>query len=405
MRLLDFEVIIFGSDANAYYLARCYHEAYKRKALVVGAQSMSFVKHSRIINASFDPKLWSREHFADWINDYVSKVDAEKIVCISSNEAYASLLVANREKLDSRIMFNYVDTPFLESLMMKDKFYEAYKDSGLLPKTCVYSFDGEPVFDFGYPVIIKPANVITYGRISFNGKKKIYKVENQAELTEVLKALESSGYKDNVILQEYIPGDDSALYDGVIYCNSRGKAELFAFAQIGLQEHEACMIGNAACLINGFSTLGYDESVALEFKSFMESIDFRGLAELDVKYDCRDGKFKIMEINARQGRSSYYVTATGYNLVKYLVDDLVYRRDKDFVLIKDKLLLTYVPKGIIKKYVVNEAFKKEALKLYSQKRVCNPIIYKKDMPIMRALFLVRKQLRYYKAFKNSTWKY
>lgn len=401
---MEFEVLIFGSDANAYYLARCYHEQYRRKARVIGAHSMSFVNHSNIVNAEFDPALWSQEQFAAWVNQYVSNIDADKIVCISSNEAYASLLVANKDKLDKRICFNYVDADFLDSLIMKDKFYETYKDSGLLPKTCVYGFNSKLDFDFGYPLIVKPANVISYGRVEFNGKKKIYKIENPAELKEALDTIKSSGYKDNLIIQEYIPGDDSALYDGVIYCNSRGKAELFAFAQIGLQEHEACMIGNAACLINGFSSLGYNESVALEFKSFMESINFRGFAELDIKYDCRDGKYKIMEINARQGRSSYYVAAAGYNLIKYLVDDLVYKTDKDFVLVKDEVLLTYVPRGIIKKYVNDEGFKKEALKLYRQKRAFNPIIYKRDMPFKRALFLVRKQLRYYKAFKNSSWK-
>jgi len=402
---LKFEVIIFGSDANAYYLARCFHEAYNRKARVIGAHSMSFVNHSKIVSPVFDLALWSPRHFAEWVNNYVIEIDAEKIVCISSNETYARLLVTNRDKLDSRIVFNYVELALLDTLIMKDKFYDTYKNSGFLPKTCVYRFDGEPEFDFGFPVVVKPADVISYGKISFEGKKKIYKAEDGAELTEILNLLKNSSYDDSVIIQEYIPGDDSALYDGVIYCNSRGKAELFAFAQIGLQEHEASMIGNAACLINGFSTMGYDEKIPLQFKDFMESIDFRGFAELDIKYDSRDGKYKIMEINARQGRSSYYVAAAGYNLVEYLVDDLVYGKEKDFVLVKDELLLTYVPKGIIKKYVVNEDFKRKAMELYREKKVYNPIIYKKDMPLKRILFLARKQLRYYNAFKNSSWKY
>lgn len=402
---MKFEVIIFGSDANAYYLARSYHEAYNKKARVVGAYNMSFVNHSNIVNSTFDNQLWSNEHFSDWVNNYVKDIDAEKIVCISSNETYARLLVVNREKLDKRIVFNYVDTDFLDSLMMKDKFFETYMNTGLLPKTFIYNFEGEPTLDFGFPMIVKPANVITYGHINFKGKKKVYKIENDNELKSVLKLLNDSEYNDNVIIQEYIPGDDSSLYDGVVYCNSKGKAEFFAFAQIGLQEHESNMIGNAACLINGYSTLGYNEKVPLMFKDFMEYINFKGFAELDIKYDSRDGKYKIMEINARQGRSSYYVTAAGYNLIEYLVDDLVFGKEKDFELVRNEILLTYVPKGIIKKYVVNNDFKNEALKLYKQNKVYNPIIYKKDMPLKRALFLIRKHMRYYKAFKNGTWKY
>ena len=30
---MDFEVLIIGTDANAYYMARCYHELYGKKAI------------------------------------------------------------------------------------------------------------------------------------------------------------------------------------------------------------------------------------------------------------------------------------------------------------------------------------------------------------------------------------
>ena len=29
---MDFEILIAGTDANAYYMARCYHEAFGKKA-------------------------------------------------------------------------------------------------------------------------------------------------------------------------------------------------------------------------------------------------------------------------------------------------------------------------------------------------------------------------------------
>ena len=164
------------------------------------------------------------------------------------------------------------------------------------------------------------------------------------------------------------------------------------------------MVGNAACLINGFNTNGYDEKTIIKFKEFMEKIDFKGLAELDIKYDYRDKKYKILEINARQGRCSYYVSAAGYNLVKYVVDDLVYGKEKTFEIVKKEIGLTYVPKKIIKKYVLNEEFKKEILKLYKEKKVVYPLYYKKDLPLKRILFLIRKHFRYYKDYKNGYWK-
>lgn len=401
---MDFEVVIIGSDANAYYMARCAHEIYKKKVKLISVKPMSFTNHSNIIEATYDKRLWDKKEFPNAMNEYVKNINAKKIVCISSNETYARYLVANKEKLDKRIVFNYVDLDFIDSLMMKDKFYEKFKDSGLLPKTIIYNLNDELKIDFDFPVIIKPSNVITFNHIEFEGKKKIYKLNNMNEVKETINYFKKSDYKGSLIIQEYIKGDDSSLFDSVVYCNSKGKCEFISFAQIGLQEHTSNMVGNAACLINGYNTNGYDEKTIIQFKNFIESINFKGLAEIDIKYDSKDKKYKILEINARQGRSSYYVSAAGYNLVKYVVDDLVYNKTHEFKIIKEKIGLTYIPKGIIKKYVKNEKFKKEILKLYKEKKVVYPLLYKKDLPIKRILFLIRKHFRYYKDYKNGYWK-
>lgn len=402
---MEFEVVIIGSDANAYYMCRCAHEAYGKKVKLLSVKPMSFVVHSKIIDAKYDSRLWDKDKFKEAINEYVKNINANKIVCISSNETYARFLVENKEKLDKRITFNYVDLNFIDTLMMKDKFYETYGNSGLLPKTIIYNLNDKLNIDFNFPVIIKPSNVITFNHINFEGKKKIYKLNNIEEVKETINYFKNSDYKDNLIIQEYIPGDDSSLFDGVIYSNSKGKCEFFALAQIGLQEHTSNMVGNAACLINNFNTNKDDNKEIINtFKNFMEKINFKGIAELDIKYDYRDKKYKILEINARQGRCSYYVSAAGFNLVKCIVDDLVYNKENDFKIVDKEIGLTYVPKGIIKKYVKNEEFKKEILKLFKEKKVVYPLSYKKDMPLKRRIFLIRKHFRYYKDYKNSYWK-
>ena len=401
---MEFEVIIIGSDANAYYMARCAHEAYNKKVKLISVKPMSFTNHSNIIEATYNSDLWNQEKFPIILNDYVKNIKAKKIVCISTNETYARFLVANKNKLDKRILFNYVDLKFLDSLMMKDKFYKTYGKYGLLPKTIIYNLDDKLDIDFDFPVIIKPSNVITFNHINFEGKKKIYKLNNMKEVEKTINYFKKSSYRDSLIIQEYIPGDDSFLFDGVVYSNSKGKCEFITFAQIGLQERTSNMVGNAACLINGFDTNGYNEDVIYKLKDFMEKIKFKGLAEIDMKYDYRDHKYKILEINARQGRCSYYVSAAGHNLVKCIVDDLVFGKTNEFEIVKKEIGLSYVPKGIIKKYITNKKFKKEILKLYKEKKVVYPLLYKKDLPLKRILFLIRKHFRYYKDYKNSYWK-
>ena len=110
---MDFEIIIIGSDANAYYMARCVHELYHKKVKLIARKPMSFVKHSKIIDATYDERLWDIDKFSKAMNEYVKNINAKKIICISSNETYAKGLVANKNKLDKRILFNYVDLNFL----------------------------------------------------------------------------------------------------------------------------------------------------------------------------------------------------------------------------------------------------------------------------------------------------
>ena len=137
---------------------------------------------------------------------------------------------------------------------------------------------------------------------------------------------------------------------------------------------------------------------------FMESIHYHGFAEVDMKYDKKTNTFKVLEINARQGRCSYYITALGANLVKTLVEDVIYQNELPEKILKEQILLTFVPKGIIKKYIKNKEFKQKALYLWKKKKKVSPMIYNKDKNWKRFLMLRKRLFHYYKEYKNSYWR-
>ena len=402
---MDFEILIIGTDANAYYMARCYHELYNKKANLLGKKPMIYTKYTNILNVIYNDKIWTEQGFLDALENFRKQHPNKKILLISSNETYAEFISKNRDKINEQFVHNYPNIDIINSLIMKETFYKTYENSVLnFPKTVYYncSKPTEISNDFTYPVIIKPSNVIEYNHINFEGKNKIYKVNSKEELVNTVNKIVSNGYTDTLILQEFIPGDDSYLFDSVVYCGKDKKVKLISFAQIGLQEHSKTMVGNAAVLINGFNQYGDNSEMIQTIKTFMEDIGYQGFAEFDMKYDYRDKKFKVLEINARQGRCSYYITPIGYNLVKVLADDLIYNKNMDFKVLDDEVLLSFVPKGVVKKYVVNDVFKKKALSLWKN-GVVNPLKYKKDTCFKRKLLLARRHMDYYKEYKNGVW--
>lgn len=402
---MDFEILIAGTDANAYYMARCYHEAYGKKANLLGKTAMIYTKYTNILNVIYNDKIWTEQGFLDAIEDFRKQHPNKKILLISSNETYAAFISKNKDIINKQFVFNYPNIDIINSLIMKETFYKTYENSVLdFPTTIYYNCSNPTKIEdkFTYPVIIKPSNVIEYNHISFEGKNKIYKVDNYEALVNIVNKIVENGYKDTLILQEFIPGDDSYLFDSVVYCGKDKKVKFISFAQIGLQEHSKTMVGNAAILINGFNQYGDNSAMINKIRAFMEDIGYQGFAEFDMKYDYRDNKFKVLEINARQGRCSYYISPLGYNLVKVLADDLIYNKDMSFEVIDKEMLLSFVPKGVAKKYITNDVFKKKALALW-KKQVVNPLKYKKDTDFKRKLLLARRHIDYYKEYKNGVW--
>lgn len=402
---MDFEVLILGTDANAYYMARCCYEAYHKKAYLIGKDRLAFTKFSNILNVEYVSGLWEEETFLATLNQFAKKHQDKKIVLVSTNETYAEYISANKKKLNKQFVYNYPSVEVIKSLTNKETFYKTYENSCLkFPKTIYFDCSKESkIPKMTYPIVLKPANVVMYNHLRFEGKNKIYKLNNEEEVKNTLNLIKNGGYTDKLILQEFIPGDDSNLFDSVVYVNTKGHVEFISFAQIGLQERTKSMVGNAAVLMNGFNTTKGDVDNQVEdIKKFMENIGYTGFAEVDMKYDCRDNTFKVLEINARQGRCSYYVTPLGKNLVQVLIEDCLNGIEHEYEFLDKKVLLSFVPKGIVKKYISNEGFKKEALKIW--RNVVKPMDCPKDKNLKRFLMLRKRWFHYYKEYKNGYWK-
>lgn len=402
----DIKVLIIGTDINAYYMSRCYHELTGNKADIIGNRAIPYTSISNpVIVKNFNNK----EVFREALINYGERNKDYNILLIATSDLYVKMVMEEESLLEKYYVFNYPDINIVNNLLVKEVFYETYKNMGLdMPETYIYKCNQNDDINKiknhfkEYPIIIKPSDGVEYHHLE-ETLDKVYKVKNAEELEKIILKIEKAGYNNNLIIQEFIPGDDSALFDSIFYVGKNKKAQIATFAQIGLQERTPTGIGNCTVLVNGYDEHGYKEELIYKLKEFLEKIGYQGFCEFDMKYDSRDGKYKILEINPRQSRSGYYVCATGHNLIKYLIDDLIYNKEKEFKIIKEKIVLSFVPKKIIKKYIENNNLKNEIKKIIKNKKIINPLKYKKDKNFKRALYLMYRDFNYIKKYKKYTF--
>lgn len=403
---MDFEVLILGSDINAYYMARCYHEEYNKKAYMIGKTNMMFTGYSKIINLVIEPNIQDVKVFKKVLKDFYNQHKDKKILLIGTNDTYVRLIIENQDYLSKYFYFHKFKEELLNNLLVKENFYNNFKGVDI-PLTYIYNnsekLDNDKIKKIGYPLILKPSDGIMYHEHEFSGQFKVYKIKSKNELDTVLKQIKDSGYTGNLIIQKFIKGDDSYLFDSVAYVDRSGKVKLMTFASIALQEHTPTGIGNATVVVNGYNRYNNTKEVVKKLKSAIEKSGYHGFCEFDLKYDEDDKKFKVLEINPRQARCSYYLAYAGYNLVKYLVDDLIFEKKLDYHFIDNEVCLSFVPKKIINEYVENKELKNEINKLYKNKKVVNPLKYDKDNLLKRKLWLLYRDFNYKKKYKENRW--
>lgn len=395
----DFIPVLLGTDANAYGMARSFYEEYGIKSLAIGKGALVATANSRIVTVMVqEPRLEEDEVFVETLRSFAAGYAGQTLLLVPCGDNYIKLLVRNQDKLRDLYRFECIGEELLMRLSMKESFYEVCTEYGFeFPKTdsCTYENykDHKPAFDF--PMIIKPSNSVAYWNCRFPHKKKVFVAEDETEYRKILAAIYSSSYHDTLILQEYIPGEDAQMRVMNCYCGRDGKVKLISLGNALLEEHTPEGIGSYAAIVNG-----YDKALSAQMKRFLEELGYVGFANFDMKLDPRDGKYKLFEMNLRQGRSSYYVTAGGYNLARFLVDDVIYHRDMPCVIAKEKVLWSIIPKKVIFKYVKDDKLKEQAKRLIREKKYCQSLYCREDAGLKRTLYFLINQHHYVQKYKK-----
>ena len=395
MKKYDFIPILLGSDRNVYGMAVSFHEQYNVRSIALGKCDFLETRYTKIIDLYRNENIEKKEVFLEELKKIYDNNKDKKLLLIACSDTYVKLIIENKLELEKYFLVPYIDKELMNKLILKEEFYKICEKYNLdYPKTKIINKNNSNI-DFNYPVIIKPSDSVSYFKIDFPEKKKVFIVYNEDEYNNTINNIYSSSYKGSLIVQEYIEGDDTALRVMNCYVNKNHHVSFMALGNILLEEKTPKSIGDYDAIIPT-----YDEKLFKKMKDFLENINYVGYANFDFKFDIKTNTYKLFEINIRQGRSSSFTTVSGYNLTKYVVDDFIYNKDMKTEYLKNDYLWTIVPKGIIFKYLKDEKLKELVKKLYKEKKVRNILFYKKDFSFKRYYFLTLRTLNYYNKYKK-----
>ena len=320
------------------------------------------------------------------------------LLLIPCGDVYANLLSQCGDDLREYFVYNTLDVNLSRRLAYKSTFYQICEQYDLPhPKTRTVTADEVKAgayrdLPFSYPVAMKPANSVEWLNIDFEGRRKAYIFNDPAELETIIKRAYDAGYTSEMVIQDFIPGDDSRMRVLNAYVDQHHRVRMMFLGHPLLEDPSPVAAGNYAAILPD-----YNEGVFRRIKAFLEDIKYEGVANFDMKYDERDGEYKLFEINLRQGRSSYFVTLNGFNLAKYFVDDLVEDTpfDGNTLFGRGSKLWLEIPKSIFLDYVAEGADKETGKRMLKSGDWGTTLEYSKDMNPLRWL-MIRHMFSIYK---------
>lgn len=395
---MDFYVLLFAGDINVYSVARAFNDEYGIIPKVYGKYKTFPCAFSRIMDYTNDYKADTREGFLRIIREYAFNHKDLPVILMGCGDSYVQLIGDLKSQLPSNFIVPVIDGDLIRNLTHKEKFYERLEENDIpFPKTFVHKkeFYGSFELPFDFPCIVKPSNGIAYWAHPFPTQKKVYKAETREELNGILGQIYGAGYDDSIIVQDFVPGDDSFMRVLTCYSDRKGKVKMMCMGHVLLEEHTPHGLGNHAVIITE-PVKAVEENI----RKFLDETGYVGFSNFDIKYDERDNKYKVFEINVRQGRSNYYVTGSGENIAKLVVRDFIHEMDIPFRTVTEENLFMVVPKGVALKYVENPVYRGEILRLIREKKAHNPLFNRKDLGLKHLFYLLKNYFGHYHKYKK-----
>lgn len=241
-------------------------------------------------------------------------------VLLPSEDASSILVAEHADALRERFILPELPPELPRSLVDKRRLFEICRDAGIpTPETLAPATVAE-VEQFArvasFPVVVK---AIHGWRLRGKSERKTVIVHSAGELMDNHRVM-AVGDDLNAVLQEYIPGGPDAIWIYAAYAN-RDAEPLVAFVGNKLREYP---------VDTGLTTIAVNVAnpdVAEAGRRFVSEAGYRGIVDLDFRYDDRDGQYKPLDFNPRPGANfRTFVDEDGMDVVRAAYLDLTGQR-------------------------------------------------------------------------------
>ncbi len=235
---------------------------------------------------------------------------------IAVEDTGAMFVADHAEELAATFRFPALPSGLARSLSNKQGMAELCQLHGVPTAATTFPTSRADVERFAeetaFPVVLKG---IDADRLQRHKGVRVVFASDRDELLREYGRLETPD-EPNLMLQEYIPGDRTCTWMFNGYFDETSEC-LFGVTGQKIRQYPP---------YTGFTTLGIlaeNAEVERVTREFMRAIGYRGVLDIGYRYDARDGRYKLLDVNPRVGTTfRLFVSRTGADVVRCLYLDL-----------------------------------------------------------------------------------
>jgi predicted ATP-grasp superfamily ATP-dependent carboligase len=308
-------VLILGGSVNALSVARSLGRRGIR--IFLSASEGRHVQYSRYCTQSypFGRSVTGSDFWHDLLLGSRGRELHGSVILVCNDEA-VSFVARNRSELLRHYRLDD-SVPELQLAMLDKQKTLTLAQSVNVPAPRFWRVENPAQLEaiegaLTFPLIVKPLHSHLF-QAKFGGRKYLT-VNSHAEVRAAMERVWASGLQ--AMINEFIPGPDHRLSSYYTYIDRRGRP-LFHFTKKVIRRFPK----NEG--LTSYHITDWDPDVAELGLQFLAGIGFRGLANVEFKRDARDGRLKLVEVNARFTAPQELFVRCGLDTASLIYNDLV----------------------------------------------------------------------------------